>query len=209
MLSALRAALTDPASFFPREAEEPSLRGPVVVVAAVALVGLASSIPVFSAILGTVPSEAQPFVFVGLAVGAVTGLVGPFVVWLVYALLFYGLSALFNASGEFRDLFTLVGWGFAPRVVASLVSAVVLFLLVPESGFSDPTGAQQFARDVATSTLGLVGRGVGLLMTLWSAWVWTHAVAAARDVSKREAAISVGIVVGVGFLLGLASTYAV
>lgn len=209
MSTALREALTRPASFFPREAEDPGLRGPVMVVAVVALVGLLGSVPVFRAVLGAVPAGAEPFVVVGLAVGAVVGLAGPFVVWLVYTLLFYGLSVLFVGEGSFRDLFVLVGWGFAPSVVSGVVGAAVLFVLVSGGEASDPQQAQQLAQSVTASPLGLLDRAVGLAMTLWSAWVWTHAVAAARDLSVRDAAVCVGVVVVAGILLGLVSTFAV
>lgn len=207
MLSALREALTSPASFFEREAADPGLRGPVAVVAVLAVAGAVGSIPTLQATLGAAPEGAAPFVLVGSVVGVLFGLVVPFVVWLLYALLFYALSSLFDGEGEFRDLFALVGWGFAPRVLAALVGAAVTFLLLPAGGFSDPQAAGQFAQAVATDPLGIVSRAFGLLMTLWAAWVWTHAVAAARNLSRRDAAITVGVVVGAGVLLGLGTTY--
>lgn len=207
MLSALVDALTDPASFFEREAADPELRGPTIVVGTVAILGLLAAIPTLQATMAAVPRGARGFVVVGAIVGMVFGLVVPFVVWLVYALLFYALSALFGGEGEFRDLFAMVGWGFGPRALAALVSGVVTFVLLPSGGFGDPAAASQFARDVATSPLGLANRVFGLLMTLWAAWVWTHVVAEAREISRRNAAITVGLVVGTGVLIGLATTY--
>lgn len=206
MLSALRTALTDPESFFEGEAADPGLRGPAAVVAAVALVGLLSSVPVFRAVTGTVPEGARGFVLIGLAVGALIGLAGPFVTWLLYTILFYALSAAFDGEGEFRDLFALVGWGFAPSVLSGIVGGAVAALLLSGSDVSDPARMQEFARSATAGPLGLANRGFGLLMTLWSAWVWTHAVAAGRDLELRDAAISVGVVVLAGILLGLAST---
>ncbi|MFB6149001.1 MAG: Yip1 family protein [Halobacteriales archaeon] len=209
MLAALRAALTDPASFFEREAAEPRLREPILIVAVVGIVGLLSSVPVFQAIMGAVPEAASPFVMIGLGLGAVIGLVSPFVIWLVYTVLFYGLSSLFDGIGEFRNLFAVVGWGFAPNILGQLVSGIVLVVLLSRGAFSNPQEAQQFARSATTGPLGVFNRGFGLLMTLWSAWIWTYAVAAVRGLSRREAAISVGVVVGAGILLGIASTFLV
>lgn len=206
MLSALREAVASPASFFEHEAADPGLRGPVLVVAALALAGVLSSIPVFLTAANSVAQEAQPFVLAGLGIGVIIGAFAPFVVWLIYTLLFYGLSTLFDGSGEFRDLFALVGWGFAPRVLASLVGTVVTLVLLPESGFADPQAAQSFANEMTTNPLGIANRIFGLLMTLWAAWIWTHAVAAGRDLSRRDAAITVGVVVGLGVLLDLGST---
>lgn len=207
MLPALRDAVMSPASFFDHEAEDPSLRGPVIVVAVLALMGIVSSLPVFVSVTNTVTGDAQPFVFAALAVGVAVGAVVPFVVWFVYTLLFYGLSALFDGEGEFRKLFALVGWGFAPRVLASLTGAIVTALLLPERGFSNPQAAQTFTQEAATSPIGIANRAFGLLMTLWAAWIWTHAVAASRDLSRRNAAITVGIVVGLGVALDVGSTF--
>ena len=205
MFAALRSALVSPGSFFQREAADPGLRDPVLIVAVVAVIGVLSSVPVMRAVLGTVPDAAGPFVLVGLVVGTVVGFAGPFVVWLLYSLLFYGLSALFGGDGEFRDVFALVGWGFAPEVVSSVVGGVVTVLLLSQGDFSTPQQAQQFSQLALNSPLGLVNRGVNLAMTLWSAWLWLHAVAAARNLSRRAAAATVGVVVLAAVVLGLVS----
>lgn len=206
MLSSLRSALLTPEAFFEREAADPSLRGPVVIVAVVALVGVLSSLPVMRAVLGSFPEGARPFGLIGIAIGVVFGLVGPFVVWLLYALLFYGLSALVGGEGEFRDVFVLIGWGFAPRIVSSIVGGLVLVVLVSQGDFATPQQAQQLSRRALTSPLGLFNRVVSLVMTLWSAWIWTYAVGQARDLSRRGAAITVGVVVLGAIVLGLASS---
>lgn len=206
MLSSLRSALVSPASFFQREAADPSLRGPVVIVAAVAVIGVLSSIPVMQATLGSMPEGASSFGVIGLVIGVVFGMIGPFIVWLLYALVFYLLSALFDGDGEFRDVFALIGWGFAPRIVSSIVGGAVVVVLVSQGEFATPQQVQQFSQSVLTSPLGVFNRVVSLAMTLWSAWIWVYAVREARDLSKRGAAITVGVVVFVAIVLGLASS---
>lgn len=206
MLSSLQAVLISPESFFEREAADPSLRGPVVIVAVVAVIGVLSSLPVMQAVLGSMPRGATPFGAIGLVIGVVVGIVGPFVVWLLYALVFYGLSALFDGKGEFRDVFVLIGWGFAPRIVSSIVGGLVVGVLVSQGDFATPQQAQELSRRAVTSPLGLLSRVVSLAMTLWSAWIWMHAVREARHLSRRTAAITVGIVVFVAIVLGLASS---
>jgi hypothetical protein len=209
MLSALQTALTAPASFFERESIDPDLRRPAILVGVSALVGLLSSLPVFRAIVGTAPPGASPFLVAGLAIGAVIGLVAPFVFWFLYALVFYGLSAAFDGTGELRDLFALVGWGFAPKILSQIVGGVVIVVLLSQGDVSTPQQAQQFAQSATTEPLGVLNRGFGLLMTLWSAWIWTYAVAESRELPTKHAAITVGVVVLVEVALGFASTMAV
>lgn len=207
MLAALREVLTDPESFFEAEADDPGLLGPAAVVVAVAVVGLLAALPVLRATLGAVPAGAGAFVAVGLAFGAVVALVTPFVVWLVYAGLFTLLSIPLDGDGEFRAVFALVGWGFAPRVLSGAVDGLLTFLWVQDVDFSDPEAVQGAGQALATEPLGIASQAFGILMTLWAAWIWTHAVAASRDLSVRRAAVPVGVVVGAGVLFGLASTY--
>lgn len=202
MLPSLRDALTHPRSFFVREAADPGLRGPVAIVSVLAVVGLLSSIPAFRALVGAVPEGARTFVVIGLVVGGIVGLLRPFVIWLAYALMFHGLSALFDAEGEFRDLFALAGWGFAPNVVSAVVRGVVIALLVAGAGFSSPGDGLRTVQSGMAGPVGLLLQGFSLLMTLWSAWLWTHAVEAARGIPRRQAAIVVGVVVVVGVLVG-------
>lgn len=209
MLSALQRAVTQPASFFEHEARDPGVRRPATVVAFVAVLGLLSAIPVFQATLSALPPEASAFAAIGIAIGAIAGLLGPFVVWLVYTALFYLLSLVFDGTGEFRDLFAVVGWGFAPRVISSLVGTVILFVVFSGTDFSDPAQVQQFQRSFPTSPLGLTSQGVSVLVSLWSAWIWTHAVANARGLTVRQAAIVVGVIVGLGLLAGLAGAFLV
>lgn len=207
MLGSLRRALTTPASFFDDQAADPDLTRPAVVVFMVGLAGILGSFPVFRALLGGTPAGANSFLLIGVAVGVVAALLTPFVLWLIYAGLFHGLTIPFDGEGEFRDLFALVGWGFAPRILANVVSAIVMFVLLSEGDMSSPQQAQQFAQSATTSPLGLANQAFALLMTLWSAWIWTHAVAAGRDLPVRKSAISVGVVVAVAVLISLGSTY--
>lgn len=200
--------LTDPQAFFAERADDSGLRGPVLVVLVVGILGLLSAVPTLLLVLRGVPAGARGIVGVGLAIGAVFGLVGPFIVWLLYAIVFYALSIAFGGEGEFRELFALTGWGFLPRVLGAAVSAVVL--LVAVGGVSAPESAEamrQFQQQLQSNPLVRASTVVGIVVTLWSGYIWTHAVATARDLTVRQAAIVVGIPVALSIgwsLLGLA-----
>jgi len=199
--------MTQPAAFFEDEAHDPGVRRPAAVVGLVAVTGLLSALPILLTTLSALPAGADVFVAVGLLIGGLAGLFGPFIVWLVYAGLFYLLSLAFDGTGSFRDLFAVTGWGFAPRVVSSLIGAAILSIAVSGASLTDPTQAQQFQQSFSTSPLGLISQGISIIISLWSAWMWTHAVANARELTTKQAGIVVGVIVALGILSGLASTF--
>lgn len=202
--------LTDPEEFFAERADDPALRGPALVVLVVGVLGLLSAVPVLLLVLRGVPSGARAIVGAGLAIGAVFGLVGPFVVWLLYAIVFYAISIAFDGTGTFRELFALTGWGFLPRVLGAAISAVVLFVAIGSVGTPESAEAmRQFGQQLRTSPLVRASTVVGIAITLWSAYVWTHAVAAARDLSVRAAAVTVGIPVLVSIVWSVLGLFGV
>lgn len=195
MLSTLPTVLVDPESFLEQQAADPDFAGPIVIITVLALATLATSVPVVQSMsrIELVQQIRGPFIL-GMFVGV-------FVRWVLIALLFYGLSAIFDGTGRFLKLFILLGWGFIPSILDVLVEGGITFLLFSNVGFSTIQGAQQYVQSAQTTPLGLVDLIFGLLMTLWTAWIWAHAVAIARDLSFRQAAICVGIVVGASTLI--------
>jgi hypothetical protein len=198
MLDDAKAALLDPDAFFASRIDDPNLRGPAAVVLTLGVLGLLSSIPIMLAMLNAMPGETQSFFLVGAAFGLGGALVGPFVIWLVYAGVFYAISMLFDASGDFRTTFTLVGWGFLPSILRAVLGAAAMFVLVQGATVpGDPQAMASFSAELQSRPLYQVVSLLGVLLTLWSGYVWTYAVKHARGLSVRNAAITVGVPVAV------------
>ena len=206
MLAALQQAVTRPASFFETEARDPSLARPAVVVGLVAVAGLLSSVPTVLAVADALPPEAGFVAAFGFAIGSITTVIGPFVSWVIVVTVLFVGSVLADGDGSFRDVFALVGWGFAPRVVVPIVGGIVSFLFLSSVDFSDPQQARQLGQMATTGTIGVVTQGVNALMFVWAGWVWTHALANARQLATRTAATIVGAVVFVQILLNVGLT---
>jgi len=206
VLAALQQAVTRPASFFETEARDPSLARPAVVVGLVAVAGLLSSVPTVLAVADALPPEAGFVAAFGFAIGSITTVIGPFVSWVIVVTVLFVGSVLADGDGSFRDVFALVGWGFAPRVVVPIVGGIVSFLFLSSVDFSDPQQARQLGQMATTGTIGVVTQGVNALMFVWAGWVWTHALANARQLATRTAATIVGAVVFVQILLNVGLT---
>jgi hypothetical protein len=203
VLSALQRALTQPASFFETESRDPSLRRPAVVVGLVAVAGLVGTIPTILAVADALPAGAGIFAAISFALGSLSSLVGPFLSWLIVGTALFLGSLVVSGDGEPRDLFALVGWGFAPRIIAPIVGGIVSFVIISSTDFSDPQQARQVAQMSTTGAVALVTYGVNTVTFLWAGWMWTHALANARRISTRNAAVIVGVVVAVELLLNV------
>ena len=206
MLSALQRALTQPASFFETESRDPSLRRPAVVVGLVAVAGLVATVPTLLAVADALPAGAGTFAAISFVFGSLSNLIGPFVSWLMVGTALFLGSLVVGGDGELRDLFALVGWGFAPRVVAPVVGGIVSFVIISGTDFSDPQQARQVAQMSATSMTALVTYGVNTVTFLWAGWMWTHALANARRISTRNAGVIAGVVVVFELLLNVGAT---
>lgn len=209
-MSSIDTLLTDPDAFFRARSDSPSLKGPAVVVALVAVVGAVAGVVEFRATaqlyeqaFAQASADAAGSLFQMIQVaGIAVGLVVPFVLWALYSGIFYGVSALFDGEGSFTRTLALAGWGFVPFLVGSVVQLLVSVYRFEIRGVEVPAEvtAQQFREQVASGPLVTVTSAQGLLFTLWAALLWTFAIKHARGLSTRDAAISMAVPVVVGVL---------
>ncbi|WP_415382611.1 Yip1 family protein [Halosimplex sp. TS25] len=199
--------LTDPDEFFRRRVPDPSLKGPAVVVAAIAVVSVVASLLQFQFMSQVFESGGAGggFVTAIRAVSLVFSFALPFVFWLLYAGLFHGISALLDGEGEFSTTLALVGWGYVPSVLGSIAGAAVNYYRFNVRGIDVPTemtmeAYQQFSQSLQTGPLVALSAVLSIVFTLWSAFLWTFALKHARDLTLRQAAITVAVPVGLGLL---------
>jgi len=208
MPSAL-SLLTDPEAFFGRQGTDPSLKGPLVVVTLIAAVNAVASVLQFRfmARLFENSGMGSGFATAIQAFSFVFVIAGPFVVWLLYAGVFQGISVLFDGDGDFSTTLAFVGWGFVPSVMGSVASMVINYYRFNVRGIDVPSemsveAYQQFSQSLQTGPLVALSAALGIVFTLWSAFLWTFGLRHARSLSVRQAALTVALPV----LVGLAFT---
>lgn len=194
--------LTNPDAFFRRRAEEPRLVGAFVVVGIVAVVNVVGSWPVLQATTRALPEEASAFGAIIVVFGAVGGIVGALVQWVLFAGAFHAISGVLydpDPESDFETTFALTGWGFLPGVFAAVVGAVAAFMVfqgVTFPDFNDPQQVQRFVGQLRDDPVFLVSGLLGIVFLLWQGFLWTFAVRHGRGLEFREAAITVAIPVG-------------
>lgn len=215
-MSPIGSLLTDPDSFFRDRRTDPSLKGPAVVVTLIAVVGAISSVVQFQAtaelyqnmIEGTDLESAGTILQVFQIIGLAFGMVMPYVFWVLYAAIFYGISVVFDGDGDFGTLLALVGWGFVPGLVRSVINAMINTYRYQIEGVPVPDNVtvesmQQFSQTLQQGELVALTGVVGIVFAIWSGVLWTYAVKHARSLSTRNAAITVVIPVLLSVLLSV------
>jgi len=193
--------LTNPDKFFEtRKKGEESLKLPVFIVLISGIIGsistfLSSSI-MMEAMAKTLPPEAQGFMSfmpIGSAIGAV---IASFIAWLIIAAVFFGISCIFKGEGKFKRTLEFVGYGYIPTIIGGLISAVLLYNFVTTvqiPTITDPTKINEVITPLMKSPMMLLSSVISILFMLWSANIWVFGLKHARNLSTRNALITVAI----------------
>jgi len=222
-MPSISTLLTDPNGFFRQQESDPSLKWPLVIIALVGVLRLVTGVVTSRGLSDLLSSQGLPASQAGSGPLAFAfAFAVPFVAWIFYAGLFYLLSTVFDGDGEFSRLLTFVGYGFVPQIVGSALTALVQFYRWNVRGVSvtfpselagtppsQMSGEQALAyaralQEAQAGPLVTLTTVFGLLFTLWAAFIWLFATKHARDVSTRQAAVSVGVPVGIVVLIQLA-----
>ena len=202
--------LLDPESFYERDDAASSVAILALVVVALAAIGGAAGWLSWQA-TSTMFARMDGGAGMAEAVGSVTvafSLLGPVLAWVVYAGAFHAMGRLLQGDGSLRTTFVYAGWGFLPRLLAAVVNlAATWYVLGVVSVPAEVTSAsmQAYTQQIQSHPATLASTVVGVAILLWSAYIWTHAVEAAHDIEREDAAIAVGVPVALALILRLSN----
>ena len=188
--------LTNPDSFFEKKmSEDISFKIPIVIIFVIGIIGAINAIVMMQKIMAELPSDAAQFASFGSIFGAVGAMIAVFVMWVIYALVFYVISMVFKGEGEFKRVLEFVGYGFIPSIASGAIGLVVMTIALPTIKFSldNPELLQQSLLSnpmIQASTI------IGVIFTLWSANIWIFGLMHSRNLSTKNAIITVGVPIG-------------
>ncbi|WP_333787935.1 Yip1 family protein [Methanomethylovorans sp.] len=188
--------LTNPREFFENKIkEDPDFKQPLMIIGAMAVISAISAYIIASKLIGNLPSDMASVAQIGAAIGAIFAIISVFIMWLVYSGIFYGISLVLSGQGTFKRVCEFVAYGFLPSILGSVLSLVLTSkayssldlsvqdpALLEKAMFSDPY--------IMASTV------IGILLTLWSANIWIFAMMHARNLTVKNALITVGVPMG-------------
>lgn len=136
---------------------------------------------------------------------AIGALVGVFIFWIIWTAIIYGLSMVFKGTGSFSGTLKVIGYGYLPQVIGTVITLIAAFEYVPKivvpkitsAMMQDPAAMQQVTtalmKDPAMVELTQISTLVTIVFLLWSANIWIFGLQHARKLSPRDAALCVGI----------------
>ena len=122
--------------------------------------------------------------------------------WLLYAGVFYTISALLRGVGSFRRVLEFTGYGFIPAIIAPVIGLAAVWLAYPGIDFS-AIEPQLMKQTLMRNPLMKASDIAGILFLLWSAVIWIFGVKHACDISRRTATVTVVLPVAVYLLYSM------
>jgi len=190
--------------------KEPGLKKPLFIVLAgafcSAVFGYVYGGPSMRMISALMPAEMASLMgIIGIAGILITVLITTLLFWLVFAGVFYILSGFFKGTGSFRQCLQITGYGVFPQIFGALISLIVALVYIPkvivpqisQAATQDPQMIQDtfkaLMHDPAMMELTQITSLISIVFLLWSANIWIFGIKHARNLTPRDAALSVGI----------------
>ena len=195
--------LKDPNDFFRKKINDDiDWKPPLMIMATMAIIGAISAYIATMQIMGAMPEEIASFALIGAVFGVVGAVVGVFFAWIIYSAVFYVISLILNGEGDFKRVMEFVSYGFIPSIFGSVINLYFTYTVLSDIDLSkvDPTLIADIM--VADPTMKIAGV-LGIIFTLWSANIWLFGLVYSRNLSLKNAAIVVGIPVGIYVLYTL------
>jgi len=127
----------------------------------------------------------------------VTALIIPFLAWIFYSGIFFTISHFSGGDGDFRRVIQLSSYGYIPTIFDNTSATVVNIIALRNT---PPIGIDislWYSAVLSEHISLLMGQSIiSLLFLLWSANIWVFAVKHARNLTTRNAVITVAIPVG-------------
>jgi hypothetical protein len=190
--------------------QEESLKVPGLIVLVVGIIGAISAAIVSNLTIAVLPAEAQAYGSVILVFSALAAILSAFVMWVIITVVFYVISIVFKGEGSFRRTLSFVGYGYLPQVFGGIIAAIFYYLWITTVQIPTITDPYQLAdaitsllRDPLLQTAGIVS----ILFMVWSANIWIFGIRYARNLSSRDAALTVGIPVALYILYTLINLF--
>ncbi|WP_292409932.1 MULTISPECIES: YIP1 family protein [unclassified Methanoculleus] len=196
--------LLSPGNFFEeRMRTEPGLKVPALIALVIGVIGAVSAALATNLTIGILPADMQGLGGIMVAGVAVAAVIGGFLTWIVVGIVFYLISMIFKGKGSLTRTLEFTGYGFLPQVFGSLIGVVLSYQIL--SGITVPAATspeeivavtETLTEMLAADPLTSVATLVTVLFLLWSANIWIFGMKYARGLSTRNAALTVGIPVG-------------
>lgn len=179
----LKILLFNPDLFFSEKLKnEVDLKYPALIVLVISIISILTT--------SLISSSRSLLSFVG------SEIVNTYLGWIFITLIYYLISLVFKSSGSFKRILEFVGYGFVPLIFGHIINLIVRFIL--RNFYDVPiTNPQLYLKTylelLTHNPLLQMATITGFLFGLWGFYINVYAVMHARNLSKRNAFLTVGI----------------
>ncbi|MFA0823216.1 MAG: YIP1 family protein [Methanomethylovorans sp.] len=199
--------LTNPGEFFENKMkQEADFKPPIMIVGIMAIISAISAYIIANTIVGSLQGDAATFVQIGAIIGAIFVIIVVFIMWVIYGGIFYLISMIFSGQGNFKRVLEFVAYGFLPSILGSLISLILTSRAYSSLDFSitDPTILE---KTLLSDPYIMASSIIGIILTLWSANIWVFAMMHSRNLTVKNAIITVGIPIGLYLIYTVYNLY--
>lgn len=185
--------LFDPDAFFEQESRSGTLKGSVSVVSLTGLANISGTMFILPVIMEQLPEHIGVFVLFGVGLGLIFGAFSIFLLWIAVSGIFYLLSEFYGGRGTFRRTIILLGWGFLPLVFSGISTGLLTYYAVQGVTLpADPNEMELALEGLGAAVANPITYVLDIVFLLWSGFLWMFGIKHARDISLREAVLTVG-----------------
>jgi hypothetical protein len=212
----LKDLLFNPNVFFSEKSKnEVNLKYPVMIMLVLAIIIIGDLFLSMNLLRRSLPSNVNASLYfmilgISLLVFAIVALIGTSGFCIIVTGIFFLISSVFKPNGSFKRTLEFVSYGFVPNIFSSIVILLLSYVYLSSVNISAQNPhlfSESLRQAVANSPLTLVSQILGILTLLWSANIWIFALVHARNISMKNAILTVGIPVGLGLVYGVIQIY--
>lgn len=147
--------------------------------------------------------------------GAIGGFIGGIIVWILASVIFYLISMAFHGEGSVKKVLEAVGYGMAPLIAAAAIGIAYLVMIGDQvvapviHDIMDPTAVEQatelFLNQPVMADFTLLQTFLSVVFMIWAANIWYYGIRHARNLTTRDAGITVIIPVVIYLIIVIAS----
>ncbi|NMA09731.1 Yip1 domain protein [Methanoculleus chikugoensis] len=200
--------LLDPGRFFEaRMQEKPSLKIPALIALVIGLIGAVSTVPMADITMAMLPADMQGLGVIMMVISAGVAFVGGLLAWVICGFVLYLVSMIFKGQGDLERTMEFTGYGLIPQIFGGIIGTYFSYQLLSGLNIPPMTNPEQmveFSENLVTilttDPLAQIAGLVSILFIIWSANIWIFGMKYARNLSTRDAVLTVGIPVGLYIL---------
>lgn len=202
--------LTNPGNFFEKKLkEEIDLKPPYAIISALSLLTVITAFilmeEMMNILFNGMPRNAQQTI---IALGLVAIMLTVAIGWVAISSMFYILSLLFSGKGDFKRILEFVAYGFLPLILSSAINLVLMICMSLFVDFST-SDLQSIEAVMLSNPYVIASNIISIILSLWSANIWVFAMIHSRNLSVKNALITVGVPIIIYLIYMLNSLYQV